>query len=284
MGILSCDRDSAELVSSGGFSAYPGMPPYEPVMSDEVGDGGDVNLSKLFAQAKAASNHTPLPDWEAEELAMALSRELTAPRELYNRIRRDLAKIRKQYAQEIPAVQITYQPQWLSGGIHMEIDSAVFFDSANEAYQLFGSLNGAFGLDYFVHRGFYYTYYELQLNGRYNPVRLIDQYYHIIGGGIELMRTPSLVGWDGPDMSVAMDGDVIRYYFRKAWGDCPSGCVFERVYFFSTLGGRLTYHGEYNNVDSPSPPKPDWYAVYWADVLSQRYGVSWYPDSIVYWP
>ena len=58
VGILSCDRDVAEPVTSGGSSAYPGMPPYEPVMSDEVSGGGDVKLSKLLAQARAASNHT----------------------------------------------------------------------------------------------------------------------------------------------------------------------------------------------------------------------------------
>jgi hypothetical protein len=251
-------------------------------MSDAGSNDGRDDLHKKLVNARVASRHTPLPDWEAEELAMAISRELTAPRNLYNRIKKDLAMIRQEFEDEVPAVAIRFQPSWTSGSVVMKIDTTILLDSTSEAFRVFESLNSAFGFVTFRHE--WDDWYSLELDGRYNPVRLIDQFYHLVPGGIYYMgRAPGYI-FDRPEMFLARDGSIFRYFFRNAWGDCPAGCLYERIHCFSVNGRRVTYHGSYNRRESPPPPQPDWYSIYVAAYDSVWYSIKWYPDSVIYRP
>ena len=55
--------------------------------------------------------------------------------------------------------------------------------------------------------------------------------YSFIEGveGVEL--NVSLV--DGPDIAASKSQGIWYVIFRKAWGDCPSGCLFKELYFFT---------------------------------------------------
>jgi hypothetical protein len=259
VGILSCDRDAAGPVSSDGD-----------------------RLSTLLANAREASLRTPMPDWEAEELAMTLSRELTAPRNLYDRIKRDLAEIRSEYGEDVPAVNIQFRPTFISGAIYIKYYPGIVDDSSSEAFSFFNSLNSAFGLKNL--RQASPQSYELELDGRYNPVRLVDQYYSHIPDGIEALYSTYRLMLDNPGLHVAIEGRTIKYFFRDAWGDCPSGCIFSHVHYFVSRGERITYVDDYLSDDYPPPPLPEWFDEFIAAFKNSMYGIRWYPDSAVYWP
>lgn len=50
---------------------------------------------------------------------------------------------------------------------------------------------------------------------------------------------PDQVVGDGPDVLVARHEDVWHVTFREAWGDCPSGCIFERLTSFEVTVDRV---------------------------------------------
>ncbi len=44
---------------------------------------------------------------------------------------------------------------------------------------------------------------------------------------------------DGSDIAMRNINGVWHVVMRKAWGDCPSGCINEETYFFTTKSGRV---------------------------------------------
>ena len=44
---------------------------------------------------------------------------------------------------------------------------------------------------------------------------------------------------DVSDIETARAGDAWHVVFRKAWGDCPSGCMFRVLTFFTVADGRV---------------------------------------------
>ena len=44
---------------------------------------------------------------------------------------------------------------------------------------------------------------------------------------------------DGPDIEAAKVRDTWHVVFRKAWGDCPAGCIFRVLSFFTVAGERV---------------------------------------------
>ena len=41
---------------------------------------------------------------------------------------------------------------------------------------------------------------------------------------------------DGPDIEASMSQGIWHVVVRNAWGDCPSGCVDEELFFFTVQG------------------------------------------------
>lgn len=44
---------------------------------------------------------------------------------------------------------------------------------------------------------------------------------------------------DGSDLRMTKSNDTWYISVRKAWGDCPSGCIFEEIYYFSVDGNNV---------------------------------------------
>jgi hypothetical protein len=44
---------------------------------------------------------------------------------------------------------------------------------------------------------------------------------------------------DGPDIEAAKVRDTWHVVFRKAWGDCPAGCIFRVLSFFTVADGEV---------------------------------------------
>ena len=44
---------------------------------------------------------------------------------------------------------------------------------------------------------------------------------------------------DGPDIEASKSGDAWHIVVRKAWGDCPSGCIYKKMFFFTVRGEKI---------------------------------------------
>ena len=56
--------------------------------------------------------------------------------------------------------------------------------------------------------------------------------------GVEYAEPDAYLG-DGSDIEVAKSGGVWHIVVRKAWGDCPSGCLYKKMFFFIVKDGNV---------------------------------------------
>ena len=57
-------------------------------------------------------------------------------------------------------------------------------------------------------------------------------------GGVEYAEPDAHLG-DGSDIEAAKSGGVWHIVVRKAWGDCPSGCIYKKLFFFTMKDGNV---------------------------------------------
>ena len=53
--------------------------------------------------------------------------------------------------------------------------------------------------------------------------------------GVEYAEADAHLG-DGSDIEASKTGDVWYLVVRKAWGDCPAGCIYKKLFFFTVKG------------------------------------------------
>ena len=68
--------------------------------------------------------------------------------------------------------------------------------------------------------------------------------------GVEYAEFDAYLG-DGPDIEAAKAGDVWHIVVRKAWGDCPSGCLYKKVFFFTVRGDEVERIESVRAMESP---------------------------------
>ncbi len=56
--------------------------------------------------------------------------------------------------------------------------------------------------------------------------------------GVEYAEPDAYLG-DGSDIEAAKTGGVWHIVVRKAWGDCPSGCMYKKLFFFTVKEGQV---------------------------------------------
>ena len=67
--------------------------------------------------------------------------------------------------------------------------------------------------------------------------------------GVEYAEPDAHLG-DGPDIEAAKTGGVWHVVIRKAWGDCPSGCIYKKLFFFTVKEGQVERVEPARAVDS----------------------------------
>ncbi len=50
---------------------------------------------------------------------------------------------------------------------------------------------------------------------------------------------PAYTAGDGPDIVVLKERERWFFIFRDAWGDCPSGCGYQELFFFTVVGDKV---------------------------------------------
>ena len=76
----------------------------------------------------------------------------------------------------------------------------------------------------------------MHLNERANVAVARRAYLKI--AGIEYAEPDAHLG-DGSDIEASKTGDVWHLVVRKAWGDCPSGCIYKKMFFFTVRGEKI---------------------------------------------
>ncbi len=75
--------------------------------------------------------------------------------------------------------------------------------------------------------------------------------------GVEYAESDAHLG-DGPDIEAAKTGGVWHVVIRKAWGDCPSGCIYKKLFFFTVKEGQVERVEPARAVDTLSFRKLLW--------------------------
>lgn len=68
--------------------------------------------------------------------------------------------------------------------------------------------------------------------------------------GVEAVELDALLV-DGPDLEASKSQGIWYVVFRKAWGDCPSGCIFRELYFFTVEDDEVERIGSVEAMDMP---------------------------------
>ena len=101
----------------------------------------------------------------------------------------------------------------------------------------FDSLNRKLGLKYLHLAGYMDTivgYYENLGDARLASAR----YSHIDG---VIYAEPNSVIGDGPDLNLLKsDNGVWHIVARNAWGDCPAGCIYSELRYYTLSNGTVT--------------------------------------------
>ncbi len=93
----------------------------------------------------------------------------------------------------------------------------------------FDALNAKLGLSAvrpYRHTGVLVMRFSERLN-----IRAARRAYLKIAG-VENAEPDALLG-DGSDIEAAKTGDAWHIVVRKAWGDCPAGCIYKKLFFFT---------------------------------------------------
>ncbi|MEA3222837.1 MAG: hypothetical protein U9P49_06715 [Thermodesulfobacteriota bacterium] len=210
----------------------------------------EKNFELLTAEFTTEDNE------EAELMALCLSGGLTAPDDLYNQVLSDLTAIRSSFCDDIePIKHITFTPPWRSGCLIIGFDGATAQEVAGGNYHAWDDLNKEYQVTQIDTNstdsiGFAILYFKHRLHPR--P---LGQLYDGLPG-VEYTEPDHLAG-DFSNIYPRKQGDGITYLFRKAWEDCPSGCIYSQYWYFTFEGDQPVFIGEWAPNDISQ--EPDWW-------------------------
>jgi hypothetical protein len=221
---------------------------------------------------------TPREDYEAEVVALALSGELIAPQDLYLEVRDGLGSLRAQFHDSIPPLQsITFRPCWMPGEIAGMLTEAASAEVRAGTYTGMDSLNAVLRLARMDTTSFSFSpaqiYYHLHFEGRLHPERLVEMYRDL--PSVETVNT-GYICFDGSALYPRIIDGGVGYLFRRAWGDCPAGCIFSEFWYFRVRSG---VHVEYvGHWDPQNEPAPQWWEEARAPYCEARGGGRYCAD------
>lgn len=177
---------------------------------------------------------------EGDELLLDEKRR----RELAREIEGVLKRLRYAYPEvEKISVRAAHQPGVLLLGVKPGLFRAVanLLEDKNEPVALrtgnaaFDALNAKLGLR--AVRPYRQTgVLAMHLSERANVGAARRAYKKI--AGVEYAESDAHLG-DGSDIEAAKAGGVWHIVVRKAWGDCPSGCIYKKLFFFTVKEGQV---------------------------------------------
>jgi hypothetical protein len=218
--------------------------------------------------------HEPWEDEEAEVLALLMSGEICAPRDLYERVRQDLADIRGLWGDSIlQLVQITFDPPYTPGYLSIGADEATHAAMRNGTYTAWDSLNDLYWINNIAVRDPLSV--GLYSSARVNP-RLLARVYEDLPG--LRWALPGGGGTDRPNIYGYVHESGPSYLFRNAWGDCPSGCISSHFWYFQSENGKIRFQGDW--FPHGDMPEPEWWAEAEKSMILFSGDDFWTSDSV----
>jgi hypothetical protein len=206
--------------------------------SGDSGAGGAGPCDDLDALATPAETAlTPRADAVVERLALRATDRIVAPRDVYERVERDLAAIRQGHA---AVAAIMPFPRADASGISMEFDDDTLDDVVAGTYTAWDCLNELYGFTGTTPPTAGGTV-RVTFAGRFDPSLLAGEYANLEGVAA---AWESVTLGDGDDISLDVEGDTYHWVFSTGSGDCPAGCINHDYWGFTTnVRGGVSYHG-----------------------------------------
>lgn len=217
---------------------------------------------------------TPMENKEAELLALHLSAEIVAPVSLYRKIKSELELIRETWSDSIGQVNIKYIPFSEPSVIYIGFELDYFDSVVAGQYLYWDSLHNYYNYSKmnYSRRGGAIT---LSFLGRLNPILLVDAYAGL--PGTKYIHTSVRVGDWSSLMAIKKNGKI-KYFFRYAYGDCPSGCVFSEFFYFAVENDRAYFNGSYVLSYEPDSLRPTWVDTAITALKEYRSWNAWRPE------
>ena len=176
--------------------------------------------------------NTPLPDEEAELMAIWLSGEITAPEDLYDRIRNGLKILRHQHGDMIPAVNIEFRFPVPISRLNFGLDSALYNEIQSSEYTGWDSLNEYYEIDTIKYHFFLGNITgNICFKGNKNPYWILEDYRLL--DRFKYFKIERSFG-DPSNIFPWLDQDKFVFMIRDTEGCIyPNGCgdVAEMFYF-----------------------------------------------------
>ena len=186
---------------------------------------------------------------------------------LIEEIERVLGMIRSRWPE---MAEVNARPIWVPGRLILSLEPSLFEavsvslpeEGASAPFCTgqpeFDALNAAVGLHAVEVLPFEYTRVIVIGFDPHEHVYSAGASYEKIEGVIYARPEPLLGG--GSDIEMLWSGGKWYAVFRRAWGDCPSGCIFSELHFF------IEHEGEVERVDPERAARIEEFA----EILAER--------------
>ena len=183
---------------------------------------------------------------DAEVLALEISGELLAPPAILTQVESDLIAIRTEYSY---FETIHVFPDWEPGELIVKLTAQAFAEFMAGEYHGMDDLNAKYGPVEMTVLIADLNSIFLDFLQNYNPILLAEIY--VEAEGVVWVHPNGFFG-DGNDIYCNSFNDVHIYTFRRAWGDCFGGCVYQHIWVIAVQDGEVDIIESYGDP----PPEP----------------------------
>ena len=86
---------------------------------------------------------------------------------------------------------------------------------------------------------------KLNFENPLNPEILAEAYQHL--PGLRFVVPNRYMGESPMLLPAISDDGRLLYFFRNAWGDCPSGCLYAEFWVLTVINDRIVYDGYFSD-------------------------------------
>ena len=213
----------------------------------------------LFAADFGKAIQPPVSE-EAQLIALSISGEIQPPQSLSHDIEAHLTQIRAEYGNIDAAINsLSYRPPWVPGRIIIGVDTTTNRMIKEGSYRAWDVLNLKYQISEIKTTSFDTpnSWVVLSFDGILHPRHLANLYANL--PGVKYAEPDGYAG-DSPNIYPLSTPSGFSYLFRDAWGDCPSGCIYNKYWYFIIMPTGPQLIGSWDPQNQPSQP-------------------SWWPDA-----
>ena len=222
------------------------------VLADGTSAGSNQLLHENTASTDAVVLSNRITRRESSDLALDAARR--------DRLTHEIGEVLMRIRSVHPDIrEISARPMYKSGMLHLGLESDLLMAVSDlvqdenrdvlskTGIEVFDELNtmlGLTGIRLFHHAGSAMMQYDTLVN-----IDTACQAYREIPG--VRYAEPEIFLGDGSDIEMSKDQGAWYVIARKAWGDCPSGCLHEELHFFTVANGAVNRVETFRAMQTP---------------------------------